>query len=94
MFDEPMVFRRQLRRPGDEFRSKRTFSGIAELLGSLTMEEILKFPVILRRKRQTLVQRASAMPLVGRVSFGNDRLGWILGAGREGAVNAEMRMDV
>lgn len=94
MFDEPMVFRRQLRRPGDEFGRERTFSGIADLLGSLTTEEIPRFPVILRRKHQTLVQRASAMPLVSGVLFGSDRLGWILGAGSGGTVNAGVCMDV
>ena len=46
MFGEHMVFRRPLRRPGDEFGSRRVFNGIAELPGLLTVEKIPPNPLL------------------------------------------------
>lgn len=94
MFDEHVVFRRQLRSPGDEFGSRNVCNRIAELPGLLTSEEIPKSPVILRRKYQNLVQRGSVMPLAVRVLVGRGRLGLTLEAGKEGTVNARVCMDV
>lgn len=57
-FDEQCHLREAIKESwGDEFGSGRVFNGIAELPGSPTAEEIPQTPVILRRKRENLVQK-------------------------------------